>query len=114
MKTKYIVIIGAVVCAIIYLAGMYFSPKVDKDVNALERIEHKIDSLSLKKDSIKTVIITVEKEIIKNRQTHEKIVDSIIIQSSSADSVFARDYIKKFINERVRWIRHIKNSKYYF
>lgn len=76
------------------------APK-DNYKEQLELITSKIDSLSSKKDSIEIKIVTVDKEIKTNKVIHEKVVNDIIHQSSSVDSIFAIEYIKKFIDERL-------------
>lgn len=72
-----------------------------KVTNKIELLESKVDSLSNKKDSIQIKILTVEKQINNNKLKHEKIINNIVHQSTSSDSIFANEYIKKFINERL-------------
>lgn len=98
-------IIGLLLITLIFVGIIILisNPKPDTDlVDKINSLELKIDSLSTKKDSIKTQIITIDKEIIKNKEIHEKVFDTIIIQSNSLDSIFARNYIQRFIDERIR------------
>lgn len=76
--------------------------KDDPVLTEIAKLEKKIDSLSNKRDTLNAIIIEVDKKILLNQKTHEKVVDTIISQPSSDDSVFARKYIEKFINERTR------------
>ena len=104
MPKKYwiIGIFSLLLCVGLVILGIRSAPKEESYSEQLKRIEIKLDSLYNKKDSVRTVIITIDKEINKNTKEYEKVVNSIIIQPSTTDSIFARDYIKKFINERVR------------
>lgn len=98
-------IIGLLLITLIFVGIIILisNPKPNTDlVEKINSLELKIDSLSTKKDSIKTQIITIDKEIIKNKEIHEKVFDTIIIQSNSLDSIFARNYIQRFIDERIR------------
>ena len=98
-------IIGLLLITLVFVGIIILisNPKPDADlVEKINSLELKIDSLSTKKDSIKTQIITIDKEIIKNKEIHEKVFDTIIIQSNSLDSIFARNYIQRFIDERIR------------
>lgn len=80
------------------------APQSSEDIlnSKIDNLERKLDSLSTKKDSIRTVIITVDKEIIKNEKHYEEVINTIVSQPSSVDSVFSRDYIQKFIDNRIR------------
>ena len=90
-------------CGLLYFwAGSHKNPNDDLLFNKLDSLELKLEELSDKKDSIKTVIITVDKEIINNEKHYEKVVNDIIHQPSPDDSIFAAEYIQKFIDERLR------------
>lgn len=100
------ILLGVVIILFVAILGLYymladFNPK-DHQLIELQKIESKLDFLRNQKDSIRTIILTTDREILKNEKHHEEVVNTIIIQSSNADSIFARDYIKKFIDERVR------------
>lgn len=102
MKIKIIIVLFVLFTGCLYYYVVVNSPKKDDLLlNKIDNIEKKIDSVSLKKDSIKTVIITVEKEIINNEKHYEKVVNDIVHQSSIDDSIFATQYIQKFIDERL-------------
>lgn len=106
MTKNLIIYIAAILLVIgIYIYFADFTPPKEDNSEILKKIsnlEQKIDSLSSKKDSIRTIILTVDKEIIKNEKYYEEVVNNIISQSDKSDSIFARDYIQKFIDQRVR------------
>lgn len=104
MKDKLLIVFTILIVIAIYIIAVRTSPDSTDSVllQKIEKLENKIDSLSIKKDSIRTVIITVDKEIIKNEKHYEEVVNRIITNSASADSIFSRDYISKFIVERTR------------
>lgn len=98
MKIKIILIIAAIV--IIYWLGLMFLPERDKEENLLylklELLESKLDSLSAKKDSIKTIVITIEREIEINSKNHEKTVNTIINSNDSANLAWIEQYIEAY------------------
>lgn len=101
------IIITGIILIIIILGWISFNivknnPQDDSLLKEIQIIENKIDSLSNRKDSVRTEIITIDKEILKNEKHYETVINNVISQSNSLDSIFARDYIKKFIDERVR------------
>jgi len=103
MKDKHIILLCVIILFVLLGIQQYFIRQSEEDVllKKIEELELKIDSLSSKKDSIRIVIKTIDKNIQNNEKHYEKVVTTIINQSSSADSIFARDYIKKFIDERL-------------
>lgn len=62
----------------------------------ISKLEAKIDSLSNKKDSIRTVIITVDKEILTNEKHYEKVVNNILTQPDSVTDAFTRQYLSNY------------------
>ena len=100
MKSTFIKIgIGviAIFIIIIYINLADFNPK--KDDLLLEKInelELKIDSLSNKKDSIRTVIDSTHIKIITNEKRYQERIDVIIHQSASSDSGFITNYIRQY------------------
>ncbi len=102
-KEFLILIIGILTISIIYYLGVNSSPPNKEDIllEKINRIESKINSLSRKKDSIRTIIITVDKEIIKNEHHYEKVVNDIIHQPDSINRIFTNDYIERYI-DRIR------------
>lgn len=75
--------------------------KLTPSTNTIEIIKG-VDTINIKKDSVINIIREKDKQIIENNVKHEEIVNTIINQPNHLDSIFARDYIQKFINERVR------------
>lgn len=64
--------------------------------NKIISLESKIDSLSNKKDSIKTIVITIEKEIDKNNKNYEKVVNTIINSNDSINAIWIENYLKQY------------------
>lgn len=98
MKIKIILIIAAIV--MIYWLGLMFLPDRNKEEDLLylklELLESKLDSLSAKKDSIKTIVITIEREIEINSKNHEKTVNTIINSNDSANLAWIEQYIEAY------------------
>lgn len=94
-----LLLIVLIILAIINLMAIKKLPTEQKELNV---IELKIDSIAQKKDSIKTVILNKDNEIVTNEKYFKETVNTILLQPSSVDSIFARDYIQRFIDERIR------------
>ena len=94
-----LLLIVLIILAIINLMAIKKLPTEQKELNV---IELKIDSIAQKKDSIKTVILNKDNEIITNEKYFKETVNTILLQPNSVDSIFARDYIQRFIDERIR------------
>lgn len=71
-------------------------------INKIELLELKIDSLKSLEDSLKVNITHQDKQIINNEKYFKETITNIITQPQHYDSIFARNYIQKFINERIR------------
>lgn len=70
------------------------------DSDRISQIESKIEKLdSAKKDSIRTVIDSTHVKIITNEKYYRERINTIINQSSSADSGFITDYIRLYSNK---------------
>lgn len=102
-KTRLTIIISVIIIIVLYWWGVSTSPPPQDAMiqEQLKNIDKKLDSLNNKKDSIRTVIITVDKEIIKNTEHHEKVVNNIINNSDSINRIWTNDYIKRYI-DRIR------------
>lgn len=88
---------------LVYITIVTSPPSTDdKILEKLNEIELSLDSISSKKDSIQTIIKQTDKQIYNNEKHYEEVVNNIITQSASADSIFSRNYIKEFIDQRVR------------
>ena len=101
MKIKDIVIIVFSIITIIIVAFFYikfsdFSPKEDLLLEKISKLEHKVDSLNSIKDSIRTVVDSTHVKIITNEKHYQERINTIITQSSSADSSFITDYIRQY------------------
>lgn len=107
MKNNSIIILLLSIFIIIGAINLIFinDKPIDTDnslLGEIKNLEIKLDSLNNKKDSIRTVVFTVDKEIVKNEKHYEKIVDTIIANNDSSNFEWARNYIEKFVNERTR------------
>lgn len=65
-------------------------------IEKILQIESKIDSISSKKDSIRTIVITIEKEIEINSKKHEKTINTIINSNDSSNLIWIEDYIRQY------------------
>ena len=91
-------ILGVVLVAFLYYKLANFHP-VDKDDELLRRInelELKIDSLNSRKDSIRSVIDSTHVKIITNEKHYQERINTILVQSASADSSYITDYIRLY------------------
>lgn len=103
-KSTLITILSIIIATIaisVYLTIRY-SPKNKEDIllKEIESLETKLDSLSNKKDSIKTVIVNTDKEIISNEKHYQTTVNNIIMQSDSSLSESNRQYIIEYAASR--------------
>ena len=100
----FIIILLSLTLASVYYLAVKSSPpsKEDLILNKINMLENKINHISNQKDSIKTVLVTTDKQIIKNEKHYEEVVNTIINQSDSLNFSWARNYIEKFINERTQ------------
>jgi len=104
--TKKIFIIGAVILAILIGVQQYFiinSPPKAEDIllKKITELELKIDSLNTYKDSIRTVIDSTHVKIVTNEKHYQERINTIITQSSSADSNFITNYIRQYSEQDI-------------
>lgn len=92
---------------LLFIIGIYWwgistsPPSNDSEIKErLKAIEHRLTNIEKKKDSIKTVIVTVDKQIYNNEKHYEKVVNDIIVQPDSLNRIYTNDYIKRYI-ERI-------------
>ena len=102
MKEKIITIL--IVLALIFFIYFYikignFTPKDNEFLNEIRKLELKVDSLNRSKDSIKTVIDSTHIKIITNEKHYQERINTILIQSSSADSSFVSNYIRQYADK---------------
>ena len=106
MKDKYIfgtiVIIFSIVIGI-YISIADFTPKEDKLLKKINELELKIDSLNTKKDSIRNIIDSTHVKIITNEKYYKEKINTIMLQSYSADSCFITDYIRQYANKNPQY-----------
>lgn len=60
------------------------------------KLESKIDLLSNKKDSIKTIIITLDDKILKNEKHYKELSNNILNASDSDNYIWIEQYIKEY------------------
>lgn len=71
--------------------------KEDVFLKKINELELKIDSINLKKDSIRNVIDSTHVKIITNEKHYQERVNTIINQPLSADSEYISNYIGRYI-----------------
>jgi uncharacterized protein Yka (UPF0111/DUF47 family) len=65
-------------------------------IEKIDNLENKIDSLSLKKDSVRTIIVEIEKTINKNDKNYKEVVNTILNNDDSINYVWAKRYIEEY------------------
>lgn len=106
MKDKNIItiVIVGIVAFLIFQQYLIFNKSPDNvDDNILKELKtlnKKLDDLSNKKDSVKTIILQLDNDLEKNNKRHEEVVDGIINADDSTNRVFIDNYIKQYI-ERI-------------
>ena len=101
MKDKWIIfiILGILIVFLIFQQYLIRNSEPSTDEKLLQKIEvleKKIDSLSSKKDSVKTIIVEIEKTIDKNHKNYEKVVNTILNSDDSTNYVWAKQYIEEY------------------
>ena len=81
---------------IVYFHIYYLNPKTN---NRIDSLEQKVIYLQNKKDSIKDIIDSIDKEIKINSNNYEENLNNVISQSPTDDSVFISDYIRRYIEK---------------
>ena len=84
----------------VYLSLADFTPKSNVLLERINRLELKIDSLNNKKDSIRTIIDSTHIKIVTNEKHYQERINTIVHQSSSADSSFISNYIRQHRSQR--------------
>jgi hypothetical protein len=97
MNWKYILLgVMFIALILIYIDIANFTPKEDVVLERIDKLELKIDSLNKTKDSIRTIIDSTYVKIITNEKHYQERINTILIQSASADSSFITDYIRLY------------------
>lgn len=96
------IIIGAVILFLVLLGIQQYiiwntPQKEDVFLKKINELELKIDSINLKKDSIRNVIDSTHVKIITNEKHYQERVNTIINQPLSADSEYISNYIGRYI-----------------
>jgi hypothetical protein len=95
---KYVIIIG-IILTVLLVWQQYLirnSPKEDNLLEKIESLNKKLDSINNKKDSVRNVIDSTHIKIITNEKHYQERINTIILQSSSADSSFITNYIRQY------------------
>lgn len=98
----YIVIFVLILVALLAIQQyLIHTTPVKEDVllEKINKIEHKLDSISSKKDSIRTIIDSTHVKIITNEKHFQEKVNIIISQPYSSDSSYVTNYIRQFANK---------------
>ena len=97
---KYIITLLVILLMIVefFIVKEYYSHN-DID-NKLDKLEQEISLIANKKDSIRIVIDTINKEIVHNNNYYEKDTNTIMSQPSDSDAAFIRYYICRFAESR--------------
>lgn len=99
-KVFFFCILGFLLIAFLIIQQILISKQTSSDeliLKKLQNIEIELNNISNKKDSIRVVINTIDREIIKNEKHYEEITNNIIAQPSSMDSLFITEFIDRFI-----------------
>ena len=97
---RILILILFILFIIFYYNIADFTPKEDILLEKITKLESKIDSITNKKDSIRTVIDSTHIKIITNEKHYQERINTIIVQSSDADSNYVSNYIKQHRNKR--------------
>jgi hypothetical protein len=95
---KYIIIISIILILLLVWQQHLIrnSPKEDNLLEKIESLNKKLDSINIKKDSVRNVIDSTHIKIITNEKHYQERINTIILQSSSADSSFITNYIRQY------------------
>ena len=97
---RILILILFILFIIFYYNIADFTPKEDILLEKITKLEYKIKSITNKKDSIRTVIDSTHIKIITNEKHYQERINTIIVQSSDADSSYVSNYIRQHRNKR--------------
>lgn len=85
-------------CLQYYLVCKQLKTKKPEDIilERIELLENKIDSINLKKDSVKQVVDSTHIKIITNEKHYQEIINTIISQPTDSDYRYVSNYIRQF------------------
>ena len=93
---RILILILFILFIIFYYNIADFTPKEDILLEKITKLESKIDLITNKKDSIRTVIDSTHIKIITNEKHYQERINTIIIQSDSDNLVFFKNYINNY------------------
>lgn len=93
---RILILILFILFVIFYYNIADFTPKEDILLEKITKLESKIDSITNKKDSIRTVIDSTHIKIITNEKHYQERINTIIVQSDSDNLVFFKNYINNY------------------
>ena len=93
---RILILILFILFVIFYYNIADFTPKEDILLEKITKLESKIDSISNKKDSIRTVIDSTHIKIITNEKHYQERINTIIVSSDSDNLVFFKNYINNY------------------
>ena len=104
MNTKSILIIAIIIIVGLLAFQQYLirnsTPKEDILFEKINKLELKLDSLNIKKDSIREVVDSTHVKIVNNENYYKEVVNTIMLQSTSSDSSFITNYIRLHRSQR--------------
>lgn len=93
---RILILILFILFVIFYYNIADFTPKENILLEKITKLESKIDSITNKKDSIRTVIDSTHIKIITNEKHYQERINTIIVQSDSDNLKFFKNYIKEY------------------
>lgn len=95
---KYVILMGVILIILLGIQQYLIrnSPKKDDFLEKIESLDKKLDSINNKKDSVRIAIDSTHIKIITNEKHYQERVNTIMLQSSSADSSFITNYIRQY------------------
>lgn len=93
---RILILILFILFVIFYYNIADFTPKEDILLEKITKLESKIDSITNKKDSIRTVIDSTHIKIITNEKHYQERINTILVQSDSDNLVFFKNYINNY------------------
>lgn len=96
---KYVITLILVIVCLLGIQQYYILNTPKEEDSLLQHIillEKKLDSISNKKDSVRKVIDSTHVKIVTNEKHYQERINTIMFQSSGADSSFITDYIRQY------------------
>jgi hypothetical protein len=96
---KYIITLVLIIVCLLGIQQYHILTTPREEDSLLQHIillEKKLDSISNKKDSVRKVIDSTHVKIVTNEKHYQERINTIMLQSSGADSSFITDYIRQY------------------